>query len=313
MKSSNSCRLKGRSLGLALFGVLAFSTSSAFAQQENDRPLLDAPLASVLMEFDSSQLTGDQRRAFDVLTLIIADVDHANSVDQRNGYLMEFLARSQDFLKAQPNSVPLWLLRADAALELNNSNEGRESARRLIELKAGDSNDGKMRRVLAMLDRRGWIGTGAPLVEGAQTMMPVIDPKKPRARPALSQPHTRPAIFTDNPMGTSNIGPVAYDPKWRKYGDYLHNMMEAIQTHWDQILTDSRTQPPSGTHVTIRFNMNQHGKILDILSVDSTSSEPGRQACLTALTTTEPFGEWSNGMVATLGNLQELAFRFYYE
>jgi hypothetical protein len=153
----------------------------------------------------------------------------------------------------------------------------------------------------------------APLVEGAQTMMPVIDPKKPRARPSLSQPHTRPAIFTDNPMGTSNIGPVAYSAKWSKYGEYLHKMMEAIQIQWDRILIDSRTEPPSGTYVTIKFTMDLHGKITEIMDVESTSSEQGKQSCLTAITMTAPYGDWSDDMIAVLGNSQELTFRFYYE
>jgi hypothetical protein len=153
----------------------------------------------------------------------------------------------------------------------------------------------------------------APLVEGAQSLLPAIDPKKPRSRPVLDQPHTRPAVFADNPMGTSNIGPVAYSAKWSKYGEYLHKMMEAIQIQWDRILTDSRTEPPSGSYVTVKFTMDLHGKIIDISEVESTSSEQGKQSCLTAITMTAPYGDWSDDMIAILGNSQELTFRFYYQ
>jgi hypothetical protein len=148
---------------------------------------------------------------------------------------------------------------------------------------------------------------------GSETQIPAIDPKKPRARPVLDQVHTRPAVFEDNQFGTSNIGPVAYSAKWSKYGEYLHKMMEAIQIQWDRILIDSRTEPPSGSYVTIKFTMDLHGKITEIIDVESTSSEQGKQSCLTAITMTAPYGDWSDDMIAVLGTSQQLTFRFYYE
>ena len=153
----------------------------------------------------------------------------------------------------------------------------------------------------------------APKVVGDQTTIPSIDPKKPRARPVLEQTHTRPAIFEDNQFGTSNIGRVAFSAKWSNYGAYLHKMMEAIQIQWDRILIDSRTQPPSGSYVTVKFTMDSHGKITEILDVESTSSEQGKQSCVSAITMTAPYGEWTDDMIAILGQSQELTFRFYYE
>ena len=152
-----------------------------------------------------------------------------------------------------------------------------------------------------------------PLVEGSQTLQPAIDPKKPRARPVLEQVHTRPAIFEDNQFGTSNIGPVAFSAKWSNYGAYLHKMMEAIQIQWDRILLDSRTEPPSGSYVTVKFTMDSKGRITEILDVESTSSEQGKQSCVSAITLTAPYGDWTDDMIAVLGNSQELTFRFYYQ
>jgi hypothetical protein len=153
----------------------------------------------------------------------------------------------------------------------------------------------------------------APILEGAQSTLPAIDPKKPRARPVLEQTHTRPAIFEDNQFGTSNIGPVAVDAKWSNYGAYLHKMMEAIQIQWDRILTESRTEPPSNTTVTVKFTMDSKGRVTEILDVESTSTEQGKQSCLTAITMTAPYGDWTDDMIAVLGNSQELTFQFYYQ
>ena len=153
----------------------------------------------------------------------------------------------------------------------------------------------------------------APLIEGAPSMQSVVDPKKPRPRQVLEQTHTRPAIFEENNFGTSNIGPVAYSAKWSSYGAYLHKMMEAIQIQWDRIMIDSRTEPPAGSYVTVKFTMDSKGKITQILDVESTSSEQGKQSCITAITMTAPYGDWTDDMIAVLGNSQDLTFRFYYE
>jgi hypothetical protein len=153
----------------------------------------------------------------------------------------------------------------------------------------------------------------APLVQNAQNTEPAIDPKRPRARPVLVQTHTRPAIFEDNQFGTSNIGPIAFNAKWSSYGAYLHKMMEAIQIQWERILIDSRTEPPSGSYVTVKFTLDKKGKITEILDVQSTSSEQGKASCVSAITNTAPYGDWSEDMIAVLGDSQELTFRFYYE
>jgi hypothetical protein len=153
----------------------------------------------------------------------------------------------------------------------------------------------------------------APLVEGADSTLPAIDPKKPRARPVLEQTHTRPAIFEDNQFGTSNIGPVAFSAKWSAYGAYLHKMIEAIQIQWDRLLIESRTEPPSGTYVTVKFTMDSKGRVTEIIDVESTSTEQGKQSCLTAITMTAPFGDWTDDMIAVLGTSQELTFQFYYQ
>ncbi|HMD61662.1 MAG TPA: hypothetical protein VKG78_09530 [Opitutaceae bacterium] len=153
----------------------------------------------------------------------------------------------------------------------------------------------------------------SPLIPDAQNTEPAIDPKHPRARPVLQQTHTRPAIFEDNQFGTSNIGPIAYNAKWSSYGAYLHKMMEAIQIQWDRILLDSRTEPPAGSTVTVKFTLDSKGKITEILDVESTSSEQGSASCVSAITNTAPYGDWSDDMIAVLGNSQELTFIFYYQ
>jgi hypothetical protein len=315
MNSIETIRTNRRLLTLAVCGVLAFFTASSFGQQEGaPKPLLDAPLSSLLLVFDASKLAGDTRRTFDVLTLIIEDTDKATTEEARNGYLQEFLIKSQDFAREHPDSLPLWTLRAVAALEVNQATAGREACQRMIKLKAGDSDDPKTRRVLALLDRKDWFNANA--LNGTATAAQVAagPEETPRARPVLQQAHTRPAVFEENDLGTSNIGPVAFNAKWKSCGAaYLHKMMEAMQSEWDRILIDSKIKPPPGSYVTVKFTMDWKGNITKILDVESTSSEQGKQSCITAITTAAPFGEWTDNMIATFGSSQELTFKFYYE
>jgi hypothetical protein len=184
-------------------------------------------------------------------------------------------------------------------------------------LKDGDdgfgSNIGKVPDSAKPVSNKVDGATDAPLVQNAQNTEPAIDPKHPRARPELQQTHTRPAIFEDNQFGTNNIGPIAYNAKWSSYGAYLHKMMEAIQIQWERILIESRTEPPSGSFVTVKFTLDKNGKITEILDVESTSSEQGKASCVSAITNTAPYGDWPDDMIAVLGDSQELTFRFYYE
>jgi len=124
---------------------------------------------------------------------------------------------------------------------------------------------------------------------------------------------TRPAVFKDNQFGTSNIGPVAYDAKWSNYGAYLHKMIEAIQMQWERILIDSNTEPPSGSCVTVKFTLDSHGKVTEIINLESSSSEQGKQSCVSAITLTAPYGDWTDDMKAVLGESQDLTFVFYYQ
>jgi len=150
-------------------------------------------------------------------------------------------------------------------------------------------------------------------VATGQSMVPAVDPRHPRARPVLENYQTRPAVFQENKFGTSNIGPVSYSAKWSAYGAYLHKMIEAIQSQWDRILTDSNTEPPAGSTVTVKFTMDSKGRITEIVNVESTSSEQGKASCVSAITLTAPYGDWTDDMKAVLGDSQELTFMFYYE
>ncbi|MCR6657015.1 MAG: hypothetical protein NVV63_14670 [Opitutus sp.] len=115
-----------------------------------------------------------------------------------------------------------------------------------------------------------------PLIQGATGTRPVVDPQRPRPRPQIvRQQQVRPAIFTENKLGTKNIGPAAYDARWSNYGQYLQRMIESVQIQWERILIESRVYPTSGTSVSVKFRINTKGEIYEIVSVEGTA---GKQA-----------------------------------
>lgn len=152
----------------------------------------------------------------------------------------------------------------------------------------------------------------APLVEGATSLVERINPTKPRPRPKL-QKRARPAIFSQNNVGTANIGPIGLDARWSSYGQYLQELIETVQIQWDRILIQSRVYPSSGTTVIVGFILNQKGEITRITSVEGTSGDLGKQSCVSAITNSAPYGEWTQDMINVLGEQQQMTFTFYYQ
>ena len=153
-----------------------------------------------------------------------------------------------------------------------------------------------------------------PLIEGATTTQPMIDPQRPRPRPqVVRQQNVRPAIFTENKLGTKNIGAIAYDAKWSSYGQYLQKMIEAVQIQFDRVNIESRIAQISGTHVKVVFRINQEGAISQIVSVDGNGGNQAQNMAITSITRRAPYGPWTEDMIAVLGESQELTFTFYYQ
>lgn len=153
-----------------------------------------------------------------------------------------------------------------------------------------------------------------PLIQGATANQPQIDPQRPRPRPTITkQQQVRPAIFAENKFGTSNIGPIAIDAKWSNYGAYLQRLIETVQLQWERILSDSKVYPTSGSTVEVKFILNSEGAVTRVVNVESTASDSGSRACMSAITERSPYGKWTDDMIAVLGEQQEMTFKFLYQ
>ncbi len=150
--------------------------------------------------------------------------------------------------------------------------------------------------------------------EEAVAMQPAIDPKRPRPRPmVVKQQQVRPAVLAENKFGTTNIGNIAFDAKWSSYGEYLRRMIDTVQIQWERLIIQQSANPANGSTVTVKFVINDEGKIIDIGVEKTTANETATRACLSAITDRMPYGTWTDDMKAVLGSQQEMTFTFYYQ
>jgi formylglycine-generating enzyme required for sulfatase activity len=101
-------------------------------------------------------LSPDVRLRLNALLLVFEDADKATLADDRRRFLADFLSQSAPFVKDNPGQLRIWVLRAVASLELNQSIEGHEAAHSLMGLGAEKSDDPKIQKIMAMLERNGW-------------------------------------------------------------------------------------------------------------------------------------------------------------
>lgn len=106
--------------------------------------------------------------------------------------------------------------------------------------------------------------------------------------------------------------PMTSEPKWTFHTGYLRRFFETVNFQWNGILAELKVQPPRPSRVVVRFLLDASGRIAQILHVESTSSEEGSRACLSAIAVRESYERWTEEMRQDLGERQELTLTFDY-
>jgi hypothetical protein len=109
-----------------------------------------------------SSLSSQDQRKLDVLMLILEDAEKATTPEDRAKAFREYLEKSGDFAAAHPEQTNIWVMRAFAAVDVDEPKLGWEAGKKLQALGADNSENPKMRRVMASLDRKGWLGATPP-------------------------------------------------------------------------------------------------------------------------------------------------------
>lgn len=209
--------------------MLAAGIGTATAQTPQPAPQVPAAQRSAAELFDGlrydmlqsaagtwSKLAPDTRRKFDALVLIMDDVT-ATSADRRAGYLKEFLTASAPLineLTGHPCRLGLLTLQTAALLELKRMEAARTLARQLLDEGATYSEGVSVRRLMAMLERKGWlVASPESLAKAARNEEPVVvyrvSPAYPTAAQALNLDGRVRVKFTIAADGTVKDAKVA--------------------------------------------------------------------------------------------------------
>jgi hypothetical protein len=93
---------------------------------------------------------------------------------------------------------------------------------------------------------------------------------------------------------------------------YLREFATTVEREWFTILNESGVRPPAGSHVTMHFTLTTDGEV-DVVGVDDAGTgRTGVWTCIEALQRQQPYGKWTDEMVAAAGRNQTFSYTFYH-
>jgi hypothetical protein len=102
------------------------------------------------------------------------------------------------------------------------------------------------------------------------------------------------------------------DAKSPALAGYLKQFASTVEREWFTILEESGVRPPAGSHVTMRFALTPEGEV-DVVGVDDAGcGRTGVWTCIEALQRQQPYGKWTEEMIAAVGRDQTFSFTFYH-
>ena len=243
---------------LAVLLLLALGTGKGFAA-EPSVPTAHSP------SLNKPELSPAQRRRLTVTGRMFSEAMAVPiSNPERPRLLAAFLGRSTELLGELPNVSDLWLLHANAAVELNNSQRGWEAGRNLIRLGLEESEEEDVQSVFVKLERKEWLGHQPPLppARSLQEFTLEEDPEEARALSPLS------------PLSNAGKGQNPPGVDSRKAGEaYLASnaKMKGVKTtaaglQYKVLKTGRGTKSPKPTDTV---KVHYHGTLVDGTVFDS--------------------------------------------
>ncbi len=139
-----------------------------------------------------------------------------------------------------------------------------------------------------------------------------LQPRRPQLRPRLD-PSTLPGPVIVSARGSHRIGQVTASTRFHEFGDYLSRLIEAIGYQWYSLVdaTFRSTSLTSGT-VRVRFTLTRQGIVKNVRILQEVELKQAVLICQDAVQAVSPFPEWTEQMVALLGDSQEITINFIY-
>lgn len=135
---------------------------------------------------------------------------------------------------------------------------------------------------------------------------------KPRPRPRVEQ-STIPGPLRKTYGGTSRLGQTAISTRFTEYGAYLDRLFESIYYQWNLLLANYKFLAEDyNTLVEVRFTLNKEGHVNNITVAQTTASELATLICKDSICSLAPFENWTDEMIKSLGEKQELGIVFHF-
>lgn len=114
--------------------------------------------------------------------------------------------------------------------------------------------------------------------------------------------------------GVDQPAPYAtLDVAGTSFGEYDHELIQAIQTRWYTLLDEQKLTRLTG-RVVLEFHLHDDGTITDMTVQESTVDELLGALCQRAVIDPAPYAPWPSDMRRQIGvSFRDLRFTFYYE
>jgi outer membrane biosynthesis protein TonB len=97
------------------------------------------------------------------------------------------------------------------------------------------------------------------------------------------------------------------------FGAYDRRIIEAIQSHWYDLLDKQKFALDRTGKVTVKFHLNSDGTVTELTITDNSVGQLLGYVCQESIAGAAPFGVWPSDMRRMVGaTFREITFTFYY-
>ena len=103
------------------------------------------------------------------------------------------------------------------------------------------------------------------------------------------------------------------DAKATAFGDYDRAIIDAVTSHWYDLLDSHRFAQDRAGKVILHFKLKPDGSVEELEILENTVGELLGYVCEESVQEAAPFGKWPSDMLREIGaNYRDISFTFYY-
>ncbi len=104
----------------------------------------------------------------------------------------------------------------------------------------------------------------------------------------------------------------SFDTKATPFGAYDAAFIDAVTSHWYDLLDNRNFTQGRNGKVVLEFDLNYDGRVTDMKIVQNTAGEMLGLICEKAVLDPAPFAPWPSDMRRMMGDTRNVRFTFYY-